>query len=130
MRKTLLILGMLFGIATISFAQDKGKRGEGRTPAKPEERAKRMTENLKTKLNLNDEQQSKIFSIYLEQAKKTDSLRNTAGEQKDKFVQMRAISTSGQSKINAVLNADQQKTFKALQEERMKNRGPGPERKK
>lgn len=124
MKKTLMILTMLLGIATVGFAQNsENKNGTERKAMKPEDRAKRMAENLETKLKLNADQKTKIYEVSLEQSKKMDSLRKTSGEMKTKFPQMKTIMEASDAKIDKILNEDQRKAYTSLKEERRKNRG-------
>lgn len=116
-----MILSMLLGIATFGFAQNGGERKQ----MKPEDRAKRMSENLQTKLKLDEAQKTKIYEISLEQSKKMDSLRKTPGEMKEKFPKTKAIMEASDAKIDKVLNEGQRKAYADLKAERRKNRGSG-----
>ncbi|MGV8878485.1 MAG: hypothetical protein ACOH2A_05600 [Sphingobacteriaceae bacterium] len=117
MKKTLMILSMLLGVATFGFAQNGGQRQQ----MKPEDRAKPMAENLQTKLKLDEGQKNKVYDISLQQSNQMDSLRKAPGEMKEKFPKTRAIMEAGEAKIDKVLNDDQRKAYAELKAERRKN---------
>lgn len=113
-----MILSMLLGIATFGFAQNRGERKQ----IKPEDRAKRMAENLQTKLKLDEAQKTKVYDISLQQSTQMDSLRKAPGEMKEKFPKTKAIMEASEAKIDKVLNEDQRKAYADLKAERRKNR--------
>ncbi|TDQ08527.1 periplasmic heavy metal sensor [Pedobacter metabolipauper] len=130
MKKLLMICALLFSV--ITFAQAQQGQGGGRMGGTPEERAKRSTDMLAEKLKLTDDQKAKVSALYLEQGEKSKKLREEAGDDRDA---MRAAMVKSneelETKITALLTADQKKAFTAWQEERkemMKKRqeGGGP----
>lgn len=112
MKKLLIILGLMLGVAVFAHAQQVGGN---RGAWKPEDRVKMLNEKLK----LSDDQKAKLTAIFTAQA---DSLQKLRSDMKDgdrtamreKMQKMRANSDA---QINAVLNDDQKKTYKAMQEE-------------
>jgi len=112
MKKLLLVCAIVFGISAFTYAQ-----GRGGMNMKPEERASQ----LKTALNLTDEQTAKITAIYASQSRAMDSLRNAGGD----MSAMRPFMASSTSKIRAVLTPEQAVKFDAMQSQRG-NRGATP----
>lgn len=128
MKKLLIVCGLLFSVITFAQAQDGGRRG-----GTPEERVQRSVEGLSKKLNLNDDQKSKVTAIFQEQAVAISKAREggAGGDRAARRAQLSKIAEDTDVKISALLNADQKKTFeswKAERKERMKNRekGEGP----
>ncbi|MEJ7558777.1 MAG: hypothetical protein WKF66_10750 [Pedobacter sp.] len=126
MKKLLIICALLFSVAT--FAQAQQGQG-GRQMGTPEERAKRSVSMLTEKLTLTADQQTKVSAIYLEQSAKMKKLRDSVGDDREA---MRAVMMKGneatETKIEALLTADQKKLFTAWKEERkemMKKRQEG-----
>ncbi|MBC7566783.1 MAG: hypothetical protein H7223_07425 [Pedobacter sp.] len=127
MKKLLIICGLLISVATFSQAQQG--QGGGRQMGTPEERAKRSVDMLTEKLTLNADQKTKVTAIYFEQNAKMKKLRDSVGDDR---AAMRALMVKGnestESKIEALLSADQKKLFTAWKEERkemMKKRQEG-----
>ncbi|MES2827862.1 MAG: hypothetical protein V4687_06900 [Bacteroidota bacterium] len=128
MKRLFFICGLLFSVVTFAQAQDGqgGGRGPGGTP---EERAKRNVTMVAEKLKLTEDQKTKVTAIYLEQNAKMRKLRDSVGDDRDA---MRAVMTKQNdqtdSKIDALLTAEQKKLFTAYKEERkemMKKRMEG-----
>lgn len=87
----------------------------------PESRATALTEKMKTQLSLTDEQTPQVQAINLKYAQKNREIWTGGG---GKFAKFRALKSSQKDKDKAmkgVLNKDQYKQYKAMQEE-MKNK--------
>ncbi len=122
----------LFTLPTTSSAADE-KKPEGRRPEgagapgagrfSPEERIKKMTEQL----GLTQEQQDKVKAIFEGGREEMAKLKDTPEDQRRaKYGEfMKAQS----EKVLAVLTPEQQEKYKAAIAERLKNAGPGGERK-
>ena len=125
--KVIRIMAMLAAVALLctlpAMAQEGGQSkpeggnqagGQRRMMMSPEERLKRMTDQL----TLTQEQQDKIKPILEDQQKQMDEMRAAGGPpDRDKMMKVRS---EGNEKIKAVLNDDQKKKF-----EEMNQRGPG-----
>lgn len=117
MKKLLMICGLLFGMASFSFAQNapQGRMG-GRMAMNPEARVKQLDEKLK----LTDDQKAKLTTIFTEQADAQKKMREemqNGGDRdgmREKMVKMR---TDLETKINAVLTDSQKESYKALLDE-------------
>jgi len=121
MKKLLFTFFLLAGMVTFGFAQ----QGNGQQMS-PEDRAKRQTEQLTTRLKLNDEQQAKVLAIQLDRVKKSMELRqNSSGDREAMRAEMQKLTQDSDAKMNALLTDEQKKAyeeFKAEQRERMQNR--------
>lgn len=110
MKKILLMCCFLMGIAAVSRAQGGGMRRS------PEERAK----ELQTQLKLTDDQTTKVTAIYKEQATKMDSVRTAAnGDRSAMRGAMRPMMEATNTKIKAILTADQAAAYDKAMKERM-----------
>ena len=109
MKKILLMCCFLVGITAICRAQGGMRRS-------PEDRAKQ----LQTDLKLNDDQTAKITAIYKEQATKMDSVRTAANGDRDAMRSaMRPMMEATNTKIKAILTADQAAAYDKAMKERM-----------
>jgi len=101
-----------------------GQRGN-RQPPSVDEQVKRLADRL----NLSDDQQSKIKPILEDQRQQMTSLReDTSLSREDRMSKMRSIRESTTSKISAILNDDQKKQYEAMQQEMRSREGRGQNR--
>lgn len=89
---------------TSAFAQQESRKQQ----PSPEARAKRQAAEMKVRLNLNDDQTSKVYDILL-------SRENEMAQKREKIQQS---NRTHQSKIESLLNEEQKKEFKKMQEEK------------
>ncbi len=122
MKKLVLVALLALGTSAMSFAQG-GPGGGGRGPQTPETRLER----LKTQVTgLTADQEAKIKVIYTAQGKSQDSLMAAAGDDRmAAFQKLQPITTANNAKIKALLTADQQKQFDAIQQRGFGGGGPG-----
>ncbi len=115
MKKEFLAVAVFLLIAGFSFGQ-RGNRGFGT----PEENAKRTTERLEKELGLSADQKDSVYSYTLEQGKSMQRIfqENQGGDRQQLMGKTRDLREQTDKKILSVLNADQQKTYKKLAEER------------
>lgn len=127
MKKLMMICGLLFGM--VAFAQAQ----QGRMGMNPEERVKQLDEKLK----LSDEQKTKLTAIFTEQADAQKKMReeNQGGDRQAMMEKMQKSRAELETKVTAVLNDEQKKTYKAMLDEqkaemdkRMKERQERQER--
>jgi Spy/CpxP family protein refolding chaperone len=110
MKKFLLLCCFLVGITAVGRAQGGGMRKS------PEERAKQ----LQTQLKLNDDQTTKITTIYKEQSVKMDSVRTAANGDREAMMKgMMPMMQSTNDKIKAVLTPDQATAYDKIVKDRM-----------
>ncbi|MCX2583676.1 hypothetical protein [Pedobacter sp. MR22-3] len=112
MKKLLMICGLMLGIAGFAQAQQGGGRG---MMMKPEERVKLLDEKLK----LSDDQKTKLTTVFTEQAEAMKKMREEMqGADRDAMREkMQKFRTENDTKVSAVLNDDQKKTYEAWQKE-------------
>lgn len=129
MKKLMMICGLLFGMVAFAQAQQEGARPGGRMGINPEARVKQLDEKLK----LSDDQKAKLTTLFTEQTEAQKKLRDeTAGDRRAMMEKMQKMRADLETKISAVLNDEQKKTYKAMVEEqraemekRMKERQGG-----
>ncbi|QQL50404.1 hypothetical protein [Mucilaginibacter ginkgonis] len=119
MKKILLMCCMLVGFAAATHAQG------GRQRMSPADQAKMMQTNLK----LTDDQTAKITAILTMQSTKMDSVRTAANGDRQAMMQaMGPVRQDAQTKIAAVLTADQAAAYKKMMDDqraRMQQGGGG-----
>ena len=119
MKKLLLIAGLLAGSVMFANAQILAKSAD--------QRVTHQMKALQKNLNLDAAQAEKINTILLARANKVDSLKaNNTGDKKANRQTLKALMQTTEEKLNAVLTADQQKTYAQFKESRkgkMKKRG-------
>jgi protein CpxP len=122
MKKLLMICGLLFGVITLTHAQDGGRK-----MMSPEDRAKKSTERLAEKLKLTEDQKAKVLAIYTEEATSmSKNMQQDNTDRKAKREEMKAARVANEAKIEAVLTNDQKKAYEAMKAERkaaMEKRG-------
>ncbi len=75
-------------------------------------------QHLTKKLNLSDDQQTKVKAVLEDQHTKMEALHNdSTTAREDKFGKMRDIRQNSDTQIKAILNEDQQKKFDKIQQE-------------
>ena len=116
----------LFTLPTLSLAADE-KKPEGKRPGgpggrmNPEERLKKMTEDLK----LTEDQQAKIKAVFEGGREEMAKLKDTPEDQRR--AKYGEFMKAQNEKVLAVLTPEQQEKYKAAMAERMKNAGGRPE---
>jgi len=94
--------------------------------------AEQRAQRLKDTLALSDDQYGKVLTIYQDMDKKRQELFSSAGDDRDARMQaMRSLSDSTDTKIEALLTADQKTKYEDLKKQRMermqnfRRRSPG-----
>ncbi len=125
MKKLGLLLMVVVLGTTISMAQNRSGQGN----YDPVESAKKQTETLKKELDLNKDQEKKVYKVVLDGANKMDKMRKemqSGGGDRDamraKFGEMRKEQNEEMKKI---LTDDQYKKYEKYLEERRARRGQG-----
>lgn len=115
MKRLMLICGLLFSVITFANAQNGG----GRRGGDPAERAKKTTERLATKLNLNDDQKSKVLVILTDQGTQMSKAWEDSKEDRAAMkTKVAAIMSDSDTKLSAVFTDDQKKQYDAYKAER------------
>jgi len=99
---------------TSAFAQTKGNNLKHKAP---EERAKFQTEMMKSKLNLNTEQQSIIEVINLNYAKKFESVIKSSNSKITRFKQAMSLQKAKDEELKKIFTAGQYQQYEKFQEE-------------
>lgn len=93
-------------------AQEQAQDGSHHAPD-----PKRQIQVLTKRLNLNADQQSQILSILNDRAQQVQALRaDSSLSRQDRHDKMREIRETSNTKIRALLTADQQQTFDQMQQ--------------
>jgi hypothetical protein len=98
---------------TAAFAQNKANDFKHKTP---EERAKFQTEMMRTKLNLNAEQQSKIEVINLNYAKKFEPIIKSSDRKITRFKQAMSLQKAKDEELKKVFTAGQYQQYEKFKE--------------
>jgi hypothetical protein len=99
---------------TSAFAQNKANDLKHKTP---EERAKFQTEMMKSKLNLNAGQQSKIEVINLSYAKKFEPVIKSSNSKITRFKQVMSLQKAKDEELKKVFTTAQYQQYEKFQQE-------------
>jgi len=120
MKKILFAIACLFVVSGTMFAQ------RGNNQRTPEENATRMTERMKTELNLTPEQIAPVDSINLVFAKAQAKLMEKAnGDFASVREDMQKLNALRIEAYEKVLTDEQIIAYKKMMADRMRNRGQG-----
>ena len=124
MKKWMVTAALLVFVGMGAFAQDMKTKEK----PDPETRAKMMTDRMAEKLELNEEQKTKILAINLEYAKKREAemeAKKTEMEaRKAEMDARRAEMKEQDSKIAEVLTPEQKEKWVELKDQGRSRRGP------
>jgi hypothetical protein len=107
------ILVCMFGLAK---AQDSPAPAEKQIPS-AEKRSSKMTEWMKTNLNLTVDQLSQVQGLNMKYAVKMDSLRNSGQARQEKFAAMKSDDAARDSELKGILTEEQFKTYREKKQE-------------
>jgi len=107
--KVFLLTGLLFALI-ISFAQKK-------TSSTPAERAARLTEWMKSNLQLQDDQVSQVQTINLKYADKNQQLQTATMSRKQKLQVLKDNDKAKDAELKNVFTADQYNAYQAKKDE-------------
>lgn len=111
------VFAFMFMASSLVFSQDRGQRyGRGMNPDK-------MLENLKTKLELSDQQVADINVVFENQKKKRDEMRDSGLSREEMREKMQSMRDEQNKAIMEILNTDQQKKYKEMMEKMENRRG-------
>ena len=108
--KGMIILAAVMLWLSPARAQEKQKMT-------PDQRAAKITEWMKTNLKLNDEQTAKVDDINKKYATKMEDIRKNTTDKKKKMSAVKDLDKQKDSELQAVLTADQFKSYLAKKEE-------------
>jgi periplasmic protein CpxP/Spy len=99
--------------------QQKGEWAGRHGAADPNKEVQHLTK----KLNLTADQQNQILPILTERRQQMESIRNDSSlSQQDRRAKMRSAREDSDTKIRAVLNDDQKKTYDQMQQQMRERR--------
>jgi len=104
-----LLIGLLFAF-NIAYAQKK-------TSSTPEERANKLTEWMKTNLQLNDDQVTQVQNINLKYANKTQGLQTQSMSRNEKMQTLKANDKAKDAELKNIFTTDQYNTYQAKKDE-------------
>lgn len=104
---TRLFLALFLLTAMAMSAQDRS----------PENGAKMLTDTLKTKLSLNDEQYKQAYSANLEFLNAAKALKDSEGRRVEKARNLKVLAEERDAKMKSFLSADQYKEYLLIKEE-------------
>ncbi|MFC6102890.1 hypothetical protein [Olivibacter domesticus] len=116
MKKMMIAAILVISMTTMAFAQQSDSKRMHKTP---EERAKKTTDILATKLSLSEEQKSKMYAVNLESIKEIEAHRQQRRE-KERKVRKEAMQKK-EEQITSILDDTQRSTYQDLKKERMRN---------
>jgi Spy/CpxP family protein refolding chaperone len=110
MLKQLGIAALLVCMFTLAKAQ------EAQMPS-AEARASKMTEWMKSNLNLTADQVGKVQDLNMKYAVKMDSLKNSNMDKQNRFDVMKSEGEAKDAEMKSILTADQYKTYQEKKQE-------------
>ena len=117
MKKLVLSLVLVAGLAFAANAQQGGQGGQGRRMMAPEDRVKQLDEKVK----LTDDQKTKATAVYTEaaeaQKKMREEMQGGGGDMSAMREKMQKMQADVDTKVTAILTEDQKKAYKAWQDE-------------
>jgi len=96
-------------VCTLAMAQNSQTPSDQMQSA--DVRASKMTEWMKTNLNLTGDQVNKVQEINMKYAMRMDSLKKTIGDIQDRSVGIKTESDAKEAELKTVLNPQQFKTY-------------------
>ena len=107
----IFMLVTVFATATLN--------AQGRPQMNPQDMAKRQTESIKAKVNLNEDQYKKVFEINLKTSEELSKVMSEGGRNSDAFSK---LNNKKDSLIKTVLTPDQIKLYDEYLKERREAR--------
>lgn len=91
--------------------------GRSMAQTSPEERAKKLSEKMKTELSLTDEQYVKVQAINLEYAKKNDEIMKGSGGKFAKYKSLKSAQKEKKKELKPILTDEQFKKYEQMMED-------------
>jgi flagellar basal body-associated protein FliL len=108
-KQFLLSLSMVIFLVAAGHSQAGAKT--------PEDRAKALTEKMKTELTLADDQYSKVYDVNLKYAVKNEAIMKSVDSRMSKFKAIRAANIDKTGELKSMLTEDQFKKYREMQKE-------------
>jgi periplasmic protein CpxP/Spy len=114
---SIFVIVFLASFMAVYAQPEQGQRpGRGMDPQK-------MLDNLKTKLELSDQQVTDIEKIFNDMKKKREEMRDSGLEREAMRDKMKTMRDEQNEKILALLNPDQQEKYKEMMKKMENRRG-------
>lgn len=124
MKKLGFFLLFVIAFTTVSVAQNRGMGNFD-----PKEMAKRQTDQLKETLNLNQDQEKKVYDLNLKNAEEMSTLRgemmNGGGDREAMRAKMTKLREAQTAEMKKILTDSQFEKYEKYLEERRGMRGSG-----
>ena len=108
---------LIMSLAAFLIVSFASSAQSAKTEKTPEERAKAITEKMKTTLELTDEQYAKIYDINLKYATNNDEIIHSSSSRMSKFKSLKAANEDKNKEIKPFLTETQFIQYKAMQKE-------------
>jgi hypothetical protein len=112
--KRILVSSFLLVVTLLVFS---GVHSQKKTSSTPEERAGKITEWMKTNLQLNDDQVTQVQNINLKYANKTQELQTASMSRKQKLKVLKDNDQVKDAELKNVFTADQYNAYQAKKDE-------------
>ncbi len=123
MKRVVLMLGFIVVIVSTIHAQDRQGRSQG-PRMNPEERAERMTEAMKDKLALSDEQQTAAQQTWTEFFQQMHDLRESQQQERSALREsMQQLAEDRDAEMKEILGADLYSQYETMLEDWKSERG-------
>ena len=116
MLKHLGILAVLVCMFSLANAQTGQMPTDKQMPS-AETRAAKMTDWMKTNLNLTGDQLTQVQALNMKYAVKMDSLRNSSQAKEDKFAAMKSDEAARDAELKGILTDEQYKAYEEKRQE-------------
>ncbi|TLX70936.1 DUF4890 domain-containing protein [Labilibacter sediminis] len=118
---------LLFGLITVlAFGLSSSVMAQGNKGGTPEERAQKQTEQMKTSLQLDEEQSAKVAELNLKYIKKRNHVRkDNSGDKEGMRAAMSQLNKERNAEFKEVLTEEQYQKFLKREEAMKKKRAQG-----
>lgn len=113
MKPLILILAIAFGVTL----QAKAQASEQLKNATPEQRAQKITDWMKTNLQLSDEQATAVHAINIKYANQNESLKEEGSARREKYKKAKDNMAAKDQELKGALTADQFNTYLSKKKE-------------
>lgn len=114
MKNLLVLLIIVASYALPASAQATREQLKNSTP---EQRAQKMTDWMKTNLQLSDEQATSVHAINLKYANENESLRGDTSARREKYKKLKDTQESKDEELKGALTAEQFSTYLSKKKE-------------
>lgn len=113
MKKVMLVMMIVAG--SLASVVSYGQHPHGGDPV---ERAKKVSEKLKTELSLTDDQYNKVYDINLKYGTKMHDLKKSEGNRDSKMPEMKTLNKGKNEELKSVFNDAQWTKYQEWKKEK------------